>query len=62
MEKSNSTANTVLIILLVIVVGLVVWYFTAHKAVKPAPADNSAGVQINLGGSSNSAPANNSGY
>ncbi len=65
--SGNSTMNTVLIIILVIIVGLVVWYFTSHKSAQaPDNLNNSSGgLHIDIGGSSNtsnSAPANNSGY
>ncbi len=60
-QQDNSTANIVMVILLVIVVGFVVWFFTNGRAVDTVdtPRENS-NLEINVGGGAqNPAPAEN---
>ncbi len=45
-----NTTNTILIIILVLLVGFGVWYFTSNQNVQAPTEDNNA-IEVNLGGS-----------
>ena len=45
-----NTTNTILIIILVLLVGFGVWYFTSNQTT-PAPTEDNNAIEVNLGGS-----------
>ncbi|MDP1624906.1 MAG: hypothetical protein Q8L64_03995 [bacterium] len=47
-ENSNATTNAILVILLVIIVGLAVWFIVDRR--QPAPEPGGASLEINLDG------------
>jgi len=46
---SMNTTNTILIIILVLLVGFGVWYFTSNQTA-PAPTEDNNAIEVNLGG------------
>lgn len=46
MNNNSSFGNVILVIILVLIVGFGVWYFTARQA--PAPAEG--GIHVDIGG------------
>ncbi|MBP9816466.1 MAG: hypothetical protein KBD05_00310 [Candidatus Pacebacteria bacterium] len=44
-----NTTNTILIIILVLLVGFGVWYFTSNQSA-PAPTEDNNAIEVNLGG------------
>lgn len=45
---NNNFTNILLVVVLVLLVGFGVWYFTARNTPAPQPADS--GIQIDIGG------------